>query len=160
MAAPSTVQVFNFVRDQTGAAIANATVRCVLSYSQATVTATGDSIAPSQQTATTDSTGKYTFTVVPTDLLSPTNLIYTIMEPNRSYDIAPQSGNGASQQTTAANVIVNQPGALGTATSSVGALTVTGLLTAQAGITVTGGITQTDAASVLIPGATRSESVV
>lgn len=113
MAAPSTISLFTILRDETGAAIANATVRLVLNYNQATVTATGDSVLPIQQTATSDSTGKATFSnVVPTDLMSPTNVTYTVIEPHRSYRIAPLSSNGNSQQTTAANVIVNPPGAL------------------------------------------------
>lgn len=112
MAAPATIQVFTILRDETGAGIPNATVKLVLNYNQATVTATGDAVLPVQQTTTTDSTGKATFTLVPTDLMSPANVTYTMIEPQRSYRINPLSSNGSPQQATASNVIVNPPSAL------------------------------------------------
>lgn len=173
MAPPATVSVFNILRDSTGVAIANESVRCVLNGQMITVVATGDAILAVQQITTTDIAGRYAFTVVPNDLLSPANTTYTIVEPNRAYDIAPQSSNGATQQTTAANVIVNTPATLAPATSNVtGPLTVAGLLTASAGLAVTGGtttdtlavtsgglsmpgpLTLTTAASRIIPGVT------
>lgn len=155
MAAPSTVSVFNIVRDTTGVGIANAPVHLILNYNQATVTATGDAIQAIQQSTTTDSTGKYSFTVVPNDLLSPANTTYTIVEPSRTYDIAPQSGNGASQQTTAAGVIVNQPGALAAATSNVtGPLTVQGAFTGQSTGTFSGEVSAPDFKATGLTGAT------
>lgn len=175
MAPPATLEVFNIIRNSAGAGIAGARVNCTLSISYATVTATGDSIDEIQQTTETDGNGRYAFTIVANDLLSPANTTYTIQEPHRSYQIAPQSGNGSSQQTTAANVIVNVPTALAAATSNVtgpltvtGALTVTGLGTFSAGLTLSGGsfsipaggfsmagpLTLTAATSQIIPGAT------
>jgi hypothetical protein len=175
MAAPATLEVFNILRDLAGNAISGATVRCVLSSGFATVTATGDSIAEVQLNATTDGTGRYAFTLVGTDLLSPANQVYTIQEPHRAYAIAPLSTNGASQQTTAGNVIVSTPTALAPATSNItgnlavaGTLTVSGLGTFSAGLTVSGGtfsipaggfsmagpLTLTAATSKIVPGAT------
>jgi hypothetical protein len=142
MTAPATLSVFTIIRAQNGTPIANATVKCSFLYNAATVTATGDSFAPQQQTGTTDGTGRVAFTVVGNDLLSPANTVYDIQEPSRSYQIAPQSTNGSPQQTTAVNVIVNTPTALAVATSNLtGPLTVAGLLTAQAGLAVTGNAT-------------------
>lgn len=174
MAPPATITLFNTVRDTAGAGIGSATVRIILDYNQATVTATGDSIDEVQQTTTTDSSGRWAFTIVCNDLLSPANTTYTVIEPHRSYQVAPQSANGASQQATAANVIVSVPTALAPTTSNItgnltvsGTLGVTGLLSANGGLTVTGTLsipsggfsmagplTLTAAASSIIPGAT------
>lgn len=133
MAAPATLQVFNILRAQDGSPIGGATVYCSFSFNAATVTATGDAFTPQQQSTTTDGNGRYAFTVVGNDLLSPANTVYDIKEPTRAYQIAPQSTNGATQQTTNVNVIVNNPVALGPNVSNVtGTLTVAGVLTAQA----------------------------
>lgn len=143
MAPPATLSVFNILRNLAGNPISGAQVKCVLASGFATVTATGDSVAEVQLSTTTDSTGRYAFTIVGTDLLSPANQVYTIMEPHRSYDIAPLSTNGATQQTTAANVIVSTPTALAPATSNVtGPLTVSnGLIVSSGGATISGGLT-------------------
>lgn len=85
--------------------MSNAQVYCTLNNNTATVTASGDTFMQNKQTSLTDSTGKYTFTVVGTDLLSPSGLNYIIEEPHRTYRINPLSSNGSSQQTTASNVI-------------------------------------------------------
>lgn len=146
MAAPATLSVFNILRASDGTALSGVPVRIVLNGDFITVTATGDAISDKQQSTTTDSGGRYAFTIVGNDLLSPANTTYTIFEPDRTYQIAPQSTNGASQQTTASNVIVNTPVALAPATSSItgnltvaGTETVAGLLTAQSGLTVSSG---------------------
>lgn len=174
MAAPATLVVFSILRATDGTPIVGATVHCTLSINYATVTSTGDGIDEIQQSTVTDPTGRYAFTIVGNDLLSPLNTVYTIQEPHRSYQIAPQSGNGASQQTTAANVIVNVPTALAATTSNItgnlaiaGTLGVTGLLSANGGLAVTGAfsipaggfsmagpLTLTAATSQIIPGAT------
>lgn len=174
MAPPATITLFNIVRDTAGVGIANATVRIILDYNAATVTATGDSIDEVQQTTATDPSGRWAFTIVCNDLLSPANTTYTVIEPHRSYQVAPQSANGASQQATAGNVIVNVPTALAPSTSSItgnlsisGTLGVTGLISANGGLTVTGTLTipaggfsmagpltLTAAASRIVPGAT------
>lgn len=174
MAAPATLSVFNILRGTDGVAIAGVRVQCTLSINYATVAATGDAIDEIQQTTTTDGNGRYAFTIVGNDLLSPANTVYTIMEPHRSYQIAPQSTNGASQQTTAANVIVSTPTPLAAATSNItgnltiaGTLGVTGLISANGGLTVTGTLsipaggfsmagplTLTAATSRIVPGAT------
>ncbi len=137
MVAPATITVFDNLYTAGGAAVVGATVQCVLNGS--TETTSGGLISPAQQATTTDSAGRFAFTVVCNDLLSPVNSTYTIVTPFRTYDIAPQSANGSPQQTTAANVIVNTPSPLAPATSNLtGPLTVAGLLTAQAGLAVTG----------------------
>lgn len=139
MAAPPTITVFDTVYDTNGKPLVSATVTCVL---ESTVeTYAGGLITAQTQTTVTDSTGRFQFTVICNDLLSPANSVYTITIPAiaRSYQIAPQSGNGSSQQTTASNVIVNTPAPLAPTTSNLtGPLTVAGLLTAQAGLAVTG----------------------
>jgi hypothetical protein len=147
MAAPATITIFDNLYDSAGNAIANAPVSCVLNGSAETTV--GGLIAPKQQATTTDANGKFSFTVVANDLLSPLNSTYTIITPFRSYDIAPQSANGSPQQTTAANVIVNTPSPLAPATSNLtGPLTVAGLLTAQAGENITGNLAITGNLSV------------
>ena len=172
MAAPATITIFDNIYSTSGVAVANATVTCILNGTQETTS--GGLIGPLQQSTTTDANGKFSFSVVCNDLLSPANSTYTIITPFRTYDIAPQSANGNPQQTTAANVIVNTPTPLAPSTSSItgpltitGALTVGGLITAQAGLTITGTLsipaggfsmagplTLTAAASQIIPGAT------
>lgn len=173
MAAPATITVFDNLYDSAGAPVVNARVQCTLNGREETTS--GGLIGGLQQTATTDANGRFAFTVVCNDLLSPANSFYTIQTPFRVYEIAPQSANGASQQTTAVNVILNTPTALAPTTSSItgpltisGALTVGGLGTFQAGLTITGGtlaipaggfsmagpLTLTAAASRIIPGAT------
>jgi hypothetical protein len=139
MAAPPTITVYDTVYDNNGKPLVSATVTCVLESTLETY-AGGLITARTQQTLT-DPTGRFQFTVICNDLLAPANSAYTITIPSigRSYQIAPQSANGSSQQTTAANVIVNTPSPLTPATSNLtGPLTVAGLLTAQAGLAVTG----------------------
>jgi hypothetical protein len=136
--AVATISLFDTVTDSSDAAVPNALVTLTFGYNQAT---TSDGLLmPSVRQITTDATGKFTFSkVIPNDLISPANSVYQIDTPFRTYQVAPQSGNGASQQSTAANVIVNTPSPLAPATSNVtGPLTVQGLLTAQAGLAVTG----------------------
>ncbi len=173
MVAPATITVFDNIYDTASNAVAGANVNCVLNSN--TETTAGGLIGPRQQSTTTDSSGRFAFIVVCNDLLSPANSTYTIQTPFRTYDIAPQSANGSSQQTTAANVIVNTPSALTPSTSNItgnltvaGTLTVAGLVTAQAGLTVSAGtfsipaggfsmagpLTLTAATSQIIPGAT------
>lgn len=145
MAAPATLTVFDNVYDDKGVAIANTTVTCVLDSTVETTS--GGLIAASQQSTTTDNNGRFQFTVIANDLLSPANSTYTISIPaiSRSYQIAPQSGNGSSQQTTAANVIVNTPNAIAPWTNLTGNLTVagtlgvTGLTSDNGGLVVAGG---------------------
>lgn len=172
MVAPATITVFDTLYSSAGVAIAGVTVNCVLNGGQETTT--GGLISPVQQSTVTDGTGRFAFTVVCNDLLSPANSTYTIQTPFRTYDIAPQSANGNSQQTTAANVIVNTPTPLAPSTSNItgnltitGTLGVSGLISANGGLTVTGTftlpaggfsmagpLTLTAAASQIIPGAT------
>jgi hypothetical protein len=125
--AVATISLYDTITDSADAPVANATVTLTFGYNSAT-TADG-LLQPSQRTATTDSTGKFTFAkVIPNDLVSPANTIYMIETPFRVYEVAPQSTNGASQQSTAANVIVNNPLALAPYTL-IGPVTISGTLT-------------------------------
>ena len=154
MAAPPTITVFDTVYDNNGKALVNSTVTCVLESTLETYA--GGLITARTQTTLTDPTGRFQFTVICNDLLSPANSVYTITIPSiaRSYQIAPQSANGSSQQTTASNVIVNTPTALAATTSNLtGPLTVAGLLTASAGLTVSGG-------AVTLPGGSITDADV
>lgn len=143
MAAPATITVFDNLYSASGVAVVNANVYCVLNGTQETTS--GGLIQPTQQVTTTDGNGRFAFTVVCNDLLSPANSTYTIITPFRTYDIAPQSANGNPQQTTAANVIVNTPVAIAPWSTVTGPLTVggtlgvTGLLTASGGEVISGG---------------------
>jgi hypothetical protein len=137
--AVQTISLFDIIVDSGGAPQANVTVTLSFGYNAAT-DADG-LILPSQRTATTDGTGKWTIAkVIPNDLIAPSNTIYLVETPFRTYEVAPQSTNGASQQSTAANVIVNNPLGLAPYTGLIGgAVTFTGLLTAQAGEVISGG---------------------
>lgn len=138
----ATISLFDTVTDSQDVAVPNATVTLTFAYNQAT-TADG-LLQPSVRQTTTDSTGKFTFAkVIPNDLISPSNTVYLISIPaiERSYEVAPQSGNGSSQQSTAANVIVNNPLALAPYTV-IGPVTITGPLTVPSGgASITGGLT-------------------
>ncbi len=154
MAPPPTITVFDTVYDNNGKALVNTTVTCVLESTLETYA--GGLITARTQTTLTDSTGRFQFTVICNDLLSPSNSVYTINIPSigRSYQIAPQSANGSSQQTTALNVIVNTPTALAPATSNItGPLTVAGLLTA-ASAAITGALSAASAAITALVAAT------
>jgi|GEM_PF-5152251 len=162
----ATISLYDVVTDSQDVAVPNATVTLTFGYNAAT-TADG-LLAPSVRQVQTDSTGKFTFAkVIPNDLISPANTVYQIDTPFRTYQVAPQSGNGSSQQSTAANVIVNNPLGLApyTGLSSLtvsGPLTVTGLLTAasaaitgafSAGISTISGLL-TAAAGLVVSGGT------
>lgn len=141
--AVATITLFDFVTDATDTAVPNVKVRLTFGYNAAT---TADGILqPSVQETITDSTGKFTFSkVIPNDLIAPANTVYLIETPFRSYLVAPQSGNGSSQQSTAANVIVNNPLALApytglTSLTVSGPITATGLVTAVGGEVISGG---------------------
>ena len=124
--AVATISLWDTVTDSADAPVANATVTLTFGYNSAT---TSDGlIQPSVRLTTTDSTGRWTFSkVIPTDLISPSNTYYTVSTPFRVYEVAPLSTNGASQQSTAANVIVNNPLALAPYTL-IGPVTVGGAL--------------------------------
>lgn len=164
MVAPATITVYDNLYAASGAAVSGATVNCVLNGTQETTA--GGLISPTQQSTTTDGSGRFAFTVVCNDLLSPANSTYTIMTPFRTYDIAPQSANGASQQTTAANVIVNTPLALAPWSTITGPLTISGTLTVvgamtAASLNVTAGEPgiDTTAAGALLIGDNNATSV-
>jgi hypothetical protein len=131
----ATISLWEAITDVADVPVPNATVTLAFGYNGAT-TADG-LLQPSVRRLQTDSTGKVTFPkVIPNDLISPANTVYVITTPFSTYEVAPQSGNGSSQQSTAANVIVNAPLALApyTGLSSLtvsGPITATGLVTAM-----------------------------
>jgi hypothetical protein len=164
--AVTTISLYDLLTDSSDAPIAN--VQITLTFGLNFATTTDGLLQPSVRTATTDATGKWTFAkVIPNDLIAPANTTYAVQTPFCTYQVAPQSGNGASQQSTAANVIVNNPLALapyaGLSSLTVsGPLTVTGLLTAasaaitgafSAGISTISGLL-TAAAGFVISGGT------
>jgi hypothetical protein len=109
--AVATISLWEVITDTADAPVANVDVTLTFDYNGAT-TADG-LLLPSVRRGTTDSTGRVTFAkVIPNDLISPANTVYIVQTPFRNYQVALQSGNGASQQSTAANVIVNAPGAI------------------------------------------------
>lgn len=171
----TTVQVFDYILDDAGKAVANATVQCVLNGNFTNVISPLVLIGPKQLQTTTDGNGYFTFNVIPNNNINPANTTYTIITPFRQYDITVPSGG--PYQTTAVGILVTTPVALAPAvTSLTGPLTVTtgGLTVSAGGATITGGLTVatgtltipaggftmagpltlTAAASQIIPGAT------
>lgn len=102
---------------------------------------------------TTDNNGQWSVNLVPNTNINPANTVYTVTTPTKRYDISvPSSGPVQSSA-----IVVSVPPTLSPAGATVGALTVTGLLTAQAGETVAGGLTvSTGGATVTAGGLTVS----
>lgn len=166
--------VFDYILDDTGAAVPNAKVTAILNGDFITSISPQVTIQPTQISTTTDANGFWQLVLIPNTNLSPANTTYTVITPFRSYDI--QVGPSGPYQSTSTGTLISIPTTLGPATSSViGGLTVSaGLIVSAGGATITGGLTVvtgvltistggftmagpltlTAAASQIIPGAT------
>jgi hypothetical protein len=159
---------------------AGRTVKITLQYDKALTIAPDAVVWAAQETvyaALTDGNGFWHVFLIPNNKISPANTYYSVeIEGGLNYQIqvtdvgVPAPG----WQSSAPGILLNIPAALAPTTSTVGALTVTGLLTAQAGINITAGgltvvggltlpsggftmagpLTLTAPASQIIPGAT------
>lgn len=90
----------------------------------------------------TDGNGFWHLFLTPNNKISPANTYYTIeIEGGISYQIqvTDVAVPGPGWQSSAPGILLNIPSALAPTTSTVGAITATGLITGQAGLSITGG---------------------